>query len=213
MNHVHLKYDWIRSSSFQPVIWNKFMCKNKKYTQRDNQCEFYSSYMEGSEVNGIYIREILTLGTKNNYINIPITFGCTKIETNQIFNQDADGIIGLGDGRLSLISQFNYFNIPKTFGICLSPKNEGVITFGSPPYIMNIVNSLIYTKLIGDFITYFYVKITNIELNGTSLVEKNKKYENNCLIDTGSSDTLIPKSIFIKFKKIIEVIIKGKLSK
>ena len=36
---------------------------------------------------------------------VPVVFGCETRETGEIFNQEADGILGLGNSPISLVNQ------------------------------------------------------------------------------------------------------------
>ena len=36
---------------------------------------------------------------------MPVVFGCETRETGEIFNQEADGILGLGNSPISLVNQ------------------------------------------------------------------------------------------------------------
>lgn len=38
---------------------------------------------------------------------VDVVFGCETKETGEIFNQEADGILGLGNSEVSMINQVN----------------------------------------------------------------------------------------------------------
>ena len=38
-------------------------------------------------------------------VQVPVVFGCETRETGEIFNQEADGILGLGNSPISLVNQ------------------------------------------------------------------------------------------------------------
>ena len=48
------------------------------------------------------VEDVLQLGGQPS---MPVVFGCETRETGEIFNQEADGILGLGHSPISLIDQ------------------------------------------------------------------------------------------------------------
>ena len=48
------------------------------------------------------MEDVLQLGAQPG---MPVVFGCETRETGEIFNQEADGILGLGHSPISLIDQ------------------------------------------------------------------------------------------------------------
>jgi len=97
-----------------------------------------------------------------------------------------------------------------SFGICFGSDNEGVMTFGSyhPPEIQ-------FTNMItkGSRESYFKVKVKQILIDGVALNVPTSSYGASSLIDTGSSDTLIPRKVFRVFKEIMGKKVKGTLNK
>jgi len=166
--------------------------------------------MEGSSVHGSYMKEVLTLGPSSNSVEIPVAIGCIQSETKLIYSQDADGILGLGDSPVSILNQFHANGLPLSFGICFGSDNEGVMTFGSynPPGIK-------WTQMVqrGGRESYFKVKVTQVLIGGKALDVPASSYGSSTLLDTGSSDTLIPRKIFAVFQKVMSATVKGKMTK
>lgn len=209
-NHHHKKYNKDDSSSYSKLGCSDSKCKEAKFSCRKEECSFSISYMEGSSVHGIYMNEILTLGHEKNKKEIPVAVGCIESETKLIYGQDADGIMGLGDSPVSILNQFHDYGLPFSFGICFGSDNEGVMTFGSyhPPEIQ-------FTNMItkGSRESYFKVKVKQILIGGVALDVPTSAYGASSLIDTGSSDTLIPRKVFSAFKAIMGKTVKGALKK
>jgi hypothetical protein len=42
---------------------------------------------------------------------VDVVFGCETKETGEIFNQEADGILGLGNSEVSMVNQVGYPSI------------------------------------------------------------------------------------------------------
>ena len=57
---------------------------------------------EQSTSEGMLVEDVLQLGGQPS---MPVVFGCETRETGEIFNQEADGILGLGHSPISLIDQ------------------------------------------------------------------------------------------------------------
>lgn len=58
---------------------------------------------EMSSSAGIVLRDLLQLS--DGGLPVPVVFGCELRETGEIFNQEADGLLGLGDSRVSIVNQ------------------------------------------------------------------------------------------------------------
>lgn len=60
-----------------------------------------SAAAEQSSSAGVLIEDKLQLGEDG----VDVIFGCETKETGEIFNQEADGIMGLGNSEVSLVNQ------------------------------------------------------------------------------------------------------------
>ena len=56
---------------------------------------------EQSSSAGLLVADLLALGQGG----VEVVFGCETKETGEIFNQEADGILGLGNSEVSLVNQ------------------------------------------------------------------------------------------------------------
>jgi len=209
-NHHHQPYDKEQSSTYGKLECSDKLCSASKLSCKSGQCSFGISYMEGSSVHGTYMKEMLTLGPSTNSVEIPVAIGCIQSETKLIYGQDADGILGLGDSPVSILNQFHAYGLPLSFGICFGSDNEGVMTFGNykPP-------GMKWTQMVqrGGRESYFKVKVIKVLIGGKALDVAASAYGSSTLLDTGSSDTLIPRKIFAAFQKVMAATVKGKMTK
>ena len=101
-----------------------------------NLCAYGYAYADGSVTNGVLARETATFAsTKGEPVVVgDILFGCGH-NNKGTFNDNEMGIIGLGGGPLSLVSQIGNHFRGKRFSQCLvpfhtDPSIPGTISFG-----------------------------------------------------------------------------------
>ncbi|KAJ4705058.1 Aspartic proteinase-like protein 2 [Melia azedarach] len=100
---------------------------------QSNQCSYSFEYGDGSGTSGSYVYDILYFDaifgeslTANS--SALIAFGCSTYQTGDLTKTDKaiDGIIGFGQGRLSIISQLASRGItPPVFSHCLKGQGNG----------------------------------------------------------------------------------------
>ncbi|KAK8562241.1 hypothetical protein V6N13_019729 [Hibiscus sabdariffa] len=98
-----------------------------------NQCSYTFQYGDGSGTSGYYVSDLLHFdtileGSMTANSTSPITFGCSMLQTGDLTKSDraVDGIFGLGQQGLSVISQLSsQGTAPKVFSHCLKGSNGG----------------------------------------------------------------------------------------
>jgi hypothetical protein len=68
---------------------------------RDTDCFFLAPAAEQSSSAGILLQDNMVLGEGP----VGVVFGCEMRETGEIYQQEADGILGLGNAEISLVNQ------------------------------------------------------------------------------------------------------------
>lgn len=86
---------------------------------------------------------------------------------------NAKGMLGLGDSRVSLPSQFatTFGFFERKFSVCLSPK-DGAISLGGNPLESQISSSMMFTPLISKKSEYdqgYYIDVSSIKISGKKL--------------------------------------------
>ena len=194
-NHINSYYN-INSNS-QILNCNDNQCSSlKSYCEENNNfCSFQNRYLEGSSIEGVYIKEKILI---NDKLSIPIPIGCITYEDNLYYVQKVDGIIGLANTEKNFITLLYKNNIIQNniFSICIH-KQGGYFSFGE---INNTFHKqkIYYTPMSNSY-TY-NINITNIKINNI----ENKAIKEggyNAFIDSGTTYTYIP---FLIYKEMTE---------
>ncbi|CAL4952368.1 unnamed protein product [Urochloa decumbens] len=111
-------YDPVKSSSFAFLPCSSWMCKKGEpgtttCANKTRRCIFGYSYGSAA-ADGVLASETFTLGARRK-VRVRMTFGCANLTGGSIIG--ASGIMGLGPGSMSLVSQLNI----SRFSYCLTP--------------------------------------------------------------------------------------------
>ncbi|WOH05514.1 hypothetical protein DCAR_0624931 [Daucus carota subsp. sativus] len=181
--HINPLFNQRASSSYKTLKCTSNQCKafegfTAKCTQKHNRCRYNVTYGDGSYSHGHLATETLTFGKTSieKYV-----FGCGH-NNRGLFSNSSSGVIGLGRGALSIVSQLEE-SIRGRFSYCLVPfsQNEtSTIHFGE-----NAQVSLSRAVIVGN--KSFEVPV---EKPGGSV------QSGNIMLDSGSSMTYLPKGEF-----------------
>ncbi|CAM6016575.1 unnamed protein product [Sphagnum balticum] len=204
-------FDPSLSSSYSPASCVDNACTalpNNWGTCAGTNCGYQYEYGDGSSTEGELAYETFTVtNVDGSTTAIPnVTFGCGHNQTGNSFN-GADGVAGMGQGQISLPSQFqNLF--PDIFTYCLvsasssSPTatvSSSTLLFGSPENTGAGISSLVYTPLLENLIfpTFYYVGMTGISVGGTLLTIPTTNFDiavdgtGGVIFDSGTTYTLL----------------------
>ncbi|KAH7840087.1 hypothetical protein Vadar_012425 [Vaccinium darrowii] len=193
-------FDPKTSSSYSNLSCSSDLCQNLESICNDG-CEYIYGYGGGTIIFGYLATETFTIGG----VSLPkIGFGCT------IFTFDGegfgDGLVGLGRGPLSLISQLDE---PK-FSYCLTSwegtKNSTLVV--GPQASVNLTagagafntTPLLLNPLIP---TFYYVSLEGITIGGTKLPIPNTTFALNpdglggVIVDSGTTITFLEFNAYI----------------
>ncbi|XVE79342.1 hypothetical protein DITRI_Ditri14bG0050500 [Diplodiscus trichospermus] len=121
-------------------------------SSQSNQCSYVFQYGDGSGTSGYYVSDLLHFDTilEGSMIansTAPIMFGCSVLQTGDLTKSDraVDGIFGLGQRSLSVISQLSLQGItPRVFSHCLKGNGGGgILVFGEI-----LEPNIVYTPLV-----------------------------------------------------------------
>ncbi|XP_058731106.1 aspartic proteinase Asp1-like [Vicia villosa] len=108
---------------------------NDDYTCEDpNQCDYEIKYADQFSTLGVLLNDVYLLNFTNGVqLKVRMALGCGY---DQIFSPSSyhplDGILGLGRGKASLVSQLNSQGLVRNvIGHCLSSRGGGYIFFGN----------------------------------------------------------------------------------
>ncbi|KAM7520277.1 hypothetical protein LguiB_019239 [Lonicera macranthoides] len=196
------------SSTYKNVPCNSRPCAAVGTTtcSPNNYCGYRYSYGDRSFTQGDIAVDSFTFGsTSGRPITIPnVVFGCGH-ENGGTFNEFSSGIVGLGGGPLSIISQLKD-SINGKFSYCLVPLNEqsktSKINFGSNAVVSG--SGVVSTPLIAKSpSTYYYLNLEKItvgnetlEVKASSNARKQGDSEGNIIIDSGTTLTVLPPDLY-----------------
>lgn len=164
------------------------------------QCSYVRNYAEQSSSSGNLIQDELQLlgGTS------PVVFGCETLETGEIFSQEADGIMGLGNSEVSVINQLAGAGaIEDVFSLCFGGvEGNGALMLGDvPPATFNV--DLQYTPLVFSAVHphYYLAHLQNIAVGGTILPVDQGLYDigYGTVLDSGTTFTYLPSQAYDQF--------------
>lgn len=170
-------------------------------------CKYNYTYGDGSFTSGDMAVETFRMGTPpGSMITLPrIAFGC-GYNNGGIFADAGSGIIGLGGGPFSLISQIEG-SIGGQFGYCLVPvfsRGTSKISFGEDAAISG--PGAVSIPLVSESPdTYYYVNLEGFSVRETrfSYVDNSVGSEAkesakvaNMMIDSGTTLTFMPSQFF-----------------
>lgn len=133
-----------------------------------NVCQYQYTYGDQSNTNGDLAYETISLNNNGAEQGIPnFAFGCGL--QNQGTFAGAGGLVGLGQGPLSLNSQLSA-TFANKFSYCLVSLNSAAssaLSFGS----VAAATGIQYTPILANPLhpTYYYIQMTGISVGGQDL--------------------------------------------
>lgn len=150
-------------------------------------CKYSYFYGDRSFTYGDLAVETLTIGS----VSIPnVVFGCGH-HNDGTFGEAGSGIIGLGGGSFSLISQLNK-SIGGKFSYCLTQNTTSKISFGENAVVSG--SAVAETPLVAkEPTTFYYLTLEAISVGNKRFVYKGSSAEEgNIFIDSGTTLTFLP---------------------
>ncbi|KZV53853.1 aspartic protein nepenthesin-1 [Dorcoceras hygrometricum] len=194
-------FDPEKSSSFTYLPCSSKFCSVLPSSSCDDgqRCNYTYMYSDYSTTIGVMGAETFTFGN----VSVPkVGFGCGFINDGVGFDEGA-GLVGLGRGYLSLISQLN---VPK-FSYCLTSIDSdktGMLQIGSLDKELYVEPLKKTTPLIKNpsSPTFYYLSLQGITVGNTRLnVDKssfqlNEDGSGGMIIDTGTTITYLPRNAY-----------------
>ncbi|ESW28320.1 hypothetical protein PHAVU_003G277100 [Phaseolus vulgaris] len=191
-------FDPSYSKSYTNLPCNSSFCNprslNHPECDQNGSCVYHYSYYDHSHTGGNLATETLTIGEENP-ITFPNTvFGCAH-DSGGTFNHMATGIIGLGLGNLSLLSQLGI----RKLSYCLAPNNmnsTSKIVFGEDAVVSGA--EVVSTPFRVDFAPEYIITLEGFSVEGdrVEFESASNVSEGNMAIDSGTTLTLLPHAIY-----------------
>ncbi|CAA7020372.1 unnamed protein product [Microthlaspi erraticum] len=227
-------FDKKKSSSYKNEPCDSRNCQALSTHERGcdeskNVCKYRYSYGDQSFTKGDVATETISIGAASgSSVSFPDTvFGC-GYNNGGTFDETGSGIIGLGGGQLSLISQLGS-SISNKFSYCLSHKSSttngtSVINLGtnSIPSGLSRDSGVVSTPLVDkEPRTYYHLTLKAISVGKTKIPYTGKSYspndddemfserKGNIIIDSGTTLTLLDSGFFDRFGAAVEESVTG----
>ncbi|KAL3630539.1 hypothetical protein CASFOL_023523 [Castilleja foliolosa] len=199
-------FDPKNSNSYSKLNCSTKLCKAlPSNCDNNNYCNYRYGYVDNSSTGGALATETFTFGGK---VFPKIGFGCGLANVGYFY--DSSGIVGLGRGALSLVSQMNQprfsYCIP-TFG----SGKTGALMMGcratNPTGVHVNTTPLIQNPLRPRYTNFYYLSLQGITIGRTRLQIDNSTFairkdgSGGLIIDSGTPITYLVKSAFEQVKK------------
>ncbi|RWR81108.1 aspartic proteinase CDR1 [Cinnamomum micranthum f. kanehirae] len=197
-------FDPTNSSTYVDLSCNSNHCSAlpKRSCNSDNTCQYSYGYGDQSFTIGALASETLGLSTSGSgtgsSVEFPkVAFGCGH-KNGGTFNSHEAGLVGLGGGPLSLISQLSS-SVDGKFAYCLVSLDENKASsrmdFGDSAVVSG--NGVVSTPLISrqGSETFFFLTLEKITV-GTDSISLPQAAQGNIIIDSGTTLTHLPTSVY-----------------
>jgi hypothetical protein len=156
-----------------------------------SHCQYQYSYGDGSRTVGVLSTETFTFDDGGaRQLQVPhVDFGCSTYMAGTF---RADGLVGLGAGALSLVSQLgSATSFGRKFSYCLIPSSAGdnsssTLNFGSRAVVSEA--GAVTTPLVpGEVETYYTVALESVGVGGRTVASN----ESTIIVDSGTTLTFL----------------------
>ncbi|XWS10367.1 hypothetical protein CRYUN_Cryun39dG0071200 [Craigia yunnanensis] len=199
-------FDPQASSTYQKLSCDSETCQAlpRKQCLNTNDCEYYYSYGDKSYTRGILSTDTLSFDSYNGQkAAFPTsTFGCGHNNQGH-FRSPGAGLVGLGGGPLSLVSQIGT-QIDHRFSYCLVPRSakcSSKLIFRQEAIISQ--PGAVSTPLITKNPPTFYF----LTLEGVSIGDKTAQAassEGNIIIDSGTTLTILESNFYNSIETMVK---------
>ncbi|KAL6278837.1 hypothetical protein ACE6H2_022438 [Prunus campanulata] len=202
---INPKFDPEKSSTYSELPCDAQECHaiGTGTCSPQHTCNYTYGYGGAELTQGVLAKETITItSTSGEATSLKdIVFGCGHNNTGT-FNENEMGIVGLGGGPLSLVSQLGPLVGGKKFSFCLMPFHtdpsvESKISFGEASLVSG--EGVVSTPLVSrEDKTPYFVTVEGISV-GDKLVpfsSSGNVSKGNMFMDTGTPPTLIPQDFY-----------------
>ncbi|KAJ1700827.1 hypothetical protein LUZ63_000606 [Rhynchospora breviuscula] len=191
------------STTFSKIPCSASLCKSLAKSTCNSECDYEYSYGDGSSTKGFMGYETFSFGADNSVKFSGIGFGCG---TNNIGATDnSSGIVGMGRGALSLVSQLNVSKFSYCFN-SIHNKGSSILLLGSwanmtsntsksTPFMPNPHGS--------PMSSFYYLSLEGITVGETllpippSVFQLTAEGSSGLIIDSGTTVTALEERAFI----------------
>ncbi|KAG1355447.1 Aspartic proteinase CDR1 [Cocos nucifera] len=204
-------FDPKKSTTYRDLSCQASACSNlpqQSCSTDGSTCQYAYSYGDGSHTSGNLASETFTFDVAGRRpAKVPkVAFGCSH-NSQGSFNNATAGLVGLGGGPLSLVSQLSSV-VDKKFSYCLVPytKNSvsSTISFGAKAVVSGR-NAVSIPLIAGQQDTFYTVSLQSLTVDNDSIPVSSGEV----IVDSGTTLTLLDptlvQSLVDKLTQIIDL--------
>jgi hypothetical protein len=197
------------SSTYKLATCASALCQALPSTACTNagDCEYGYGYGDGSVTEGLFASDTLSFaGSAGNVPNF--AFGCGLANEGNF--GAADGIVGLGQGPVSLVSQMRNSNLDAIFSYCL----VGIDSTRTSPLLLGNANAagVAYTPIVSNPVnpTFYYAGVTGVSVNGVPVNYPANSFNilangnGGLIIDSGTTITYLVQAAYTPILQAIQ---------
>lgn len=157
------------------------------------RCGYAVNYTDGSSTTGTYSSDTLTMTASSGGVVSGFTFGCSHSERGFSDGDRTDGILGIGGGAQSLVSQTR----SRAFSYCLprSASHTGFLTLGVP-HISSSRFAVTPMRSFRNIPTFYVVILQAITVAGRRLDVAPSVFSAGSIMDSGTIITRLPPTAY-----------------
>ncbi|KAL2331030.1 hypothetical protein Fmac_018611 [Flemingia macrophylla] len=205
-------FDPTKSSTYRRVRCDSQPCtllpQDQRSCGKSGECNYKYGYGDNSYNFGMLSVDKINFGTKGANVFPKFTFGCAYLNNDTDVDETKvnTGLVGLGAGPLSLVSQLG--DIGKKFSYCLLPiysNATSILKFGNELATIK-GKGVVSTPLIfkPSYPGLYFLNLEGIRI-GKKMVKMSKTVvDGNIIIDSGTTFTILKKSYYKKFVGLVE---------
>ncbi|KAL0419344.1 UNVERIFIED_CONTAM: Aspartic proteinase CDR1 [Sesamum radiatum] len=217
-------FDPAKTTTYRSVSCTSQQCQSlgaeSSSCDKSNSCLYQVSYGDSSYSNGGLAVETFTFDSsisKESVVFPKVVFGCGH-NNDGTFNETCSGIVGLGGGAVSIVRQLET-TIGGKFSYCLTTldsESSSKISFGPNAIVTgpNVLSTPLVQKLPD---TFYYLTLEGVSVGNETLAynyipnsnSKASVEEGNIIIDSGTTLTYLPSSLYEELESTLEKSISG----
>jgi Xylanase inhibitor N-terminal/Xylanase inhibitor C-terminal len=191
------------STTFSKIPCSSSLCKSLPKSTCNSQCDYEYSYGDGSSTKGFMGFETFSFGADNSVKISSIGFGCGN--NNVGATDNSSGIVGMGRGPLSLVSQLNVTKFSYCFN-SIHNKSSSILLLGSWANMMsNASKSIPFMSNPHDspMSSFYYLPLQGITVGTAhlpippSVFQMTENGSGGLIIDSGTTVTALEERAFI----------------
>ena len=197
---INPMFDPRKSSTYSDISCQSEQCRliDPATCSPQNLCSYTCIYADASIAQGVLAKEKVTMiSTSGQTVSLDIVFGCGHNNTGT-FNDHEMGLIGLGGGSVSFVSQIGSIFGSNRFSQCLLPYDTdpsiaSKISFGNGSEVVG--DGVVSTPLVAkEYKTPYFVTLEGISVGDTYVPfnSSRKLSKGNVLLDSGTPPTIMP---------------------